>query len=165
MLKLFQFSALAVCFLSLLGCPYESTVPISQPSVPVDSRYLGNWTSEDEVYNTYVVTKASATEYNILQESIGHRASFKGFLSEVKGNTFMNLYSDSTKSYYIYKVKTDSAGARLLFTPVADNLPEHFSSQEALKGYVEKNMNFKTFYDEANKSEYYKTDGGAKNYN
>jgi len=156
MKKLIHFSLLVVCCLGLFGCPYESHVPISKPSIPVDTRFIGEWSSKDEVYNTYTVTKASETEYKIIQRNISNTAKFKGYLTEIKGNMFMNLYSDSTKTYYLYRVKMDEEANRFLFTPLSPDLPDHFGSMDGLRTYVEKNMNLKSFYNEDDQVEYQK---------
>ena len=156
MKKLIQLSLLSVLCLGLFGCPYESHVPISSPTLPIDSRFLGQWSSKDEVYNTYTVTKASETEYKIVQKNISNTAKFTGFLSEVKGGMFMNLYSDSTKTYYLYRVKMDPGANKFIFTPLASDLPDHFGSMDGLRAYLEKNMNLKSLYDEDDKAEYEK---------
>jgi hypothetical protein len=131
-------------------------VPISSPTLPIDNRFLGQWSSKDEVYNTYIVSKASETEYKILQKNISNTAKFTGFLSEVKGATFMNLYSDSTKTYYLYRVKMDTSANKFVFTPLASDLPDHFGSTEGLRTYLEKNMNLKSLYNEDDRTEYEK---------
>ncbi len=152
-------SLLVFCSLALLGCPYESQVPISHPSIPVDTRLLGKWESKDEVYNSYTVSKASPTEYHIVQHNISNTSYYKGHLSEVRGSLFMNLYSDSTRSYYLYRVRLDSSGNKFLLIPVSRDLPDHFGSVDGLRNYVEKNMNFQSFYNDKEKAEYEKLQG------
>jgi len=159
MRKLKFLTVLSVCCLGLFGCPYESQVPITHPTIPVDTRMLGKWSSKDEVYNTYTVTKASPVEYHIVQQNISNTSRYKGHLSEIKGSYFMNLYSDSTKSYYLYRVKMDTTARRFTLIPISNNLPDHFGSVEGLRNYVEKNMNFQSFYNENDKAEYEKLDG------
>ena len=127
MRKLKYLSLLVICCLGLFGCPYESQVPISKPNIPVDIRLLGKWTSKDEVYNSYTVSKASETEYHIVQSNISNTSRFKGHLSEVKGNLFFNVYSDSTKSYYLYKIKLDPSGSKFTLVPLSANLPDLFA--------------------------------------
>lgn len=161
MRKLSFLSLLAICSLGLFGCPYESQVPISKPYIPVENDLLGKWTSNDEVYNSYTVTKASATEYRIVQKNISKVSTYKGHLSEIRGNVFMNVYSDSTKVYYLYKIKLDPAGDKLTLIPVSDNVPEHFGSIDGLRHYLEKNMNFQSFYNEKDKADYKKAEAGT----
>ncbi|HRO44199.1 MAG TPA: hypothetical protein PL009_15300 [Flavipsychrobacter sp.] len=159
MRKLHFISLLLFGCLGLLGCPYESQVPISHPTIPVDARLLGNWSCKDESYNSYTVTKASSNEYHIVQHNISNTSRYKGHLSEVKGAMFMNLFSDSTKAYYLYKVKMDSAGSRFTLIPISEKLSDHFGSVDGLRNYVEKNMNFQSFYSEQDKLEYEKQEG------
>jgi len=156
MRKLTYLSLVAICCLGLFGCPYESNVPISRPSIPVDGRLLGNWSSKDEVYNTYTVTRASETEYNIVQHNISHTSLYRGYLSELKNNLFMNIYSDSTKSYYLYRVQVDADANKFTLTPLSQDLSDHFGSMDGLRNYVEKNMNLKSFYNENDKAEFEK---------
>ena len=155
-------SLLAVFCLGLFGCPYESQVPISKPTIPVDQRLLGSWSSKDEVYNTYTVSRASATEYQILQENITGVQKFRGFLSEVKSTMFMNLYSDSTRSYFIYRVKLDPAASRMTLIPLNRNLPEHFGSMDGLRTYLEKNLSFQSMYNEREKADFQKLEGDGQ---
>lgn len=155
MRRIFQFTIVAFFSLGLFGCPYESQIPISKPSIPVDTRLLGKWTSKDEVYNTYTVSKASETEYKILQKNIASTSKFIGYLSQLKGNTFINLFSDSTQTFYLYRIIFDQPD-KFSLIPVANNLPAHFGSMEALKDYFEKNMNFQSFYNESDKAEFVK---------
>lgn len=157
MKKLMQFSVLVICSLGLFGCPYESQVPISDPYIPIDSRLIGEWNSKDEVYNNYTVTVASETEYHIVQRNtIGNISTYKGFLSEIKGVMFMNLYSDSSGAYYLYRLKMDNAGNKFTLMPLAENLPEHFGSKDGLRNYLEKSMNLQSIYNSAENTEFQK---------
>jgi hypothetical protein len=97
-------------------------------------------------------------EYSIVQKNISSTSRFKGFLSEVKGSMFMNVYSDSTRSYYLYRVKIDPSANRFTLVPLSENLPDHFGSVDGLRNYLEKNMNFQSFYNEADKAEFEKAD-------
>ena len=158
MKKLLPLCLLALCSVAMMGCPYESHVPIDGGE-PVDKRFVGNWSSEDETYNKYTVSPKSATEYSILQKTVtGSTAKFTGSLCDVKGATFMNLYSDSTKTYYIYRIKFDPTGTKFTLMPVVESLNQHFSSSVALRSFVEKNLNLQSFYNNDDKEEFYKSE-------
>ncbi|MBS1782248.1 MAG: hypothetical protein JSS78_04215 [Bacteroidetes bacterium] len=159
--KVIYLVALMIISIGLGGCPYESAVPISSAAIPVDPRFLGKWNSKDEVYNNYQITQSSPTQYHVVQKNISQTAQFTAFLSEVKGALFMNLYSDSTKAYYLFRIKPDTSGNKFTLTPIAAELPEHFNSSEALKSFVEKNMNLQSFYDETDRAEYEKIPTGS----
>lgn len=153
------FILLIICSIGLFGCPYESQVPISAPYLSIDSKMLGSWQSKDEVYNSYYVSRLSETEYRIIQKNISNTSAFKGYLSEIRGNMFMNLYSDSSRTWYLYKIKIDPDGNRFTLFPFAENLPEHFASTEGLHSYVEKNMNFQSFYNEKDILDFQRIEG------
>lgn len=165
MKKLLQGSLLILCSIGLFGCPYESEVPISKPSIPVNKTMLGKWSSKDEVYNTYTVTQASPTEYNIVQvNSVGDTKHFKGFLSQVKGNMFMNVYSDSTKAYFLYKVVIDAAD-KFTLIPFSDEIPQKFTSSIELFDFVGKNMNLRSMYKIEDKADFQLESAAAASYN
>ncbi len=157
MKKSLQSGILALCSLMLYGCPYESTVPVSQPSIAVEEQLLGQWVSEAESYNEYFISKADKMHYKVLQRAItGHTADYLGHLSEVKGITFLNLYSDSTQTYYLYRINLNAAEAQFTLMPVSSKLTEHFSNSAALRNFVEKNMNLRSFYDSEGSAEFVK---------
>lgn len=156
MKKILPVILVAFSSLMLFGCPYESQVPVGKPEVPVDNRFVGKWLSDAESYNQYTVSIKSPVEYAILQKNTAGTSKFTGYLSDVKNAMFMNLYSDSTRSYYIYRINFDAAGNKFTLMPVADNLPEHFGSSEALRSYVEKHMNLQSFYNNDDKADFYK---------
>ncbi len=157
MKKLLQSGILALCCLMLYGCPYESAVPISPPSNSVEENLLGQWVSEAESYNEYFVSKGGNMQYKVLQRSItGHTAEYVAHLSDVKGVTFLNLYSDSTQTYYIYRINLNTSAAKFSLIPVSNKLNEQFSNSAALRKFIEKNMNLRSFYDEEGPEEFVK---------
>lgn len=126
---------------------------------------FGKWTSKDEVYNTYTVSQASATEYNIVQvNSIGDVTHYKGFLSQVKGAMFMNVYSDSTKAYFLYKVVIDGAD-KFTLIPFSDEIKERFTNSAALQDFVGRNMNLRSLYKLEDKADFQQTATAPASYN
>lgn len=165
MKKFLQGSLLVLCSIGLFGCPYESKVPISQPTIPVNKSMLGKWSSKDEVYNSYTVTQASPTEYNIEQvNTLGEIKHYKGFLSQVKGSMFMNVYSDSTKAYFLYKVVIDAAD-RFTLIPFSDEIAQKFTSSNELQDFVGKNMNLRSFYKLDDKADFQQIATSPGSYN
>lgn len=159
MKKLLPLGLLAMLSVVLFGCPYESSVPLSKTGMPVDHRFIGKWISDDETYNKYTVELKNESEYKITQRSLtGNTAHFTGYLTDVKGATFMNLYSDSTKTYFLYRVKIEPNANRLTLMPISEKLDEHFGSSDALRNYVEKHLNLQSFYNDADKEEFYKSE-------
>lgn len=157
MKQLLQCCILAICSLMLYGCPYESAVPVSPAAIPVDEQMLGQWVSEAESYNEYFVSKADPLHYKVEQRSItGHTAEYIAHLSQIKGVTFLNVYSDSAKTYYLYRINTNSAEGRFSLLPISNKTSEQFNSSASLRQFVEKNMNLKSFYDSEGPEEFIK---------
>jgi len=157
MKKLLQSVAVCLCCLLLYGCPYESHVPIDVPKIPVEEKLLGQWVTDAESYNEYFITKAGSTQYRVQQRSItGDTSWYLAHLSEVKGVTFLNLYSDSTGTYYLYRINLNTAAAKCSLIPVSVAISERFSTSAALRRYVEKHMNLRSFYNDSDAEEFVK---------
>lgn len=155
MKKIGQSIILFVLSLSFMGCPYQSEVPITQPTFPVKKEYLGKWMSKDEIYNSYTVSKAGTSSYSIIQENtLGEQRQYTAHVSELKGGAlFLNLHCDSSDIYYFYRIQID-APTRLVLVPVAPSLSEYFISSASLRTFMEKNLSFQKFYDDENKARY-----------
>lgn len=155
MKKYLPVALLPLISILLFGCPYDSKIPLSEPEQKTDKRFLGKWQSEDEVYNTYTIAPLNSREYSIIQKtSTGDIHKYIGFISVIKGASFLNAYSDSTKSYYLYRLKFDSSADEMTVMPFARNLPKKFndfpkklSDTQALNDFVWRNMNLRDFYD------------------
>ncbi len=146
--KLMQSGILILCCLLLYGCPYQSTVPITTPSIPVDERLLGQWASDAQSYNEFYVSKIDNFHYKVLQQAItGQTSVFKAHLSEIRGVSFLNLYSDSTQTYYLYRINLNAPEGRLTLLNISERIGDQFNSSASLRQFVEKNMNQKSFYD------------------
>lgn len=141
----------------LWGCPsYESKIPLSSPSEKVDRNLLGKWESEDEVYNSYIISPAGQYEYNILQKTTaGETHKYKGFISRIRGGYFLNAFSDSSHTYHLYRLKIDSVNNQVTLMPFAKDISTRFkdfpkaapNDTQALNNFVWRNMNLRDFYD------------------
>lgn len=143
----------AIGFISLvfMGCPYSSEVAIDTPSVKIDEKLLGKWESKSSSDYSYTVTKADAFTYTIEKKSAssGDVTTYKGFLSNVGGTFYMNVYEDgsTTPTYYFYKIEISSSGAKTTMTPVTENITEKFTASAELKDFFKKNQINSYFFD------------------
>lgn len=150
--------------LVFMGCPYNSEVPIDQATTgKIDAKLLGKWqqrTSEDV---TYVVSKKDDNIYSIVEkhkkiegQTPEDDKTYNGFLTDVDGVKFLNLFEpdQDTKSYYFYKVEfSDETGGFTLY-PVSDYITEKFTASEDLKKFVQQYKTLSFFY--GTKEEYIK---------
>lgn len=160
-----RLSALAGLMLLLTACPYQSRVPISQPTENVNKKIMDTWatTSEIEYDNpTYIeITKAgkSKVQYHVIEytysssDSAYNSATHTMHTSTVGEYTFLNLQENSEGDYYIYRLdyNEDLDPDAFILYEVTDNVDETFNSSADLKSFVEKNMNTSFFYNKDEK--------------
>jgi hypothetical protein len=135
----------------LSGCPYSSEVAIDQPSVKINELLLGKWESKSSSDYTYTVTKTDAMNYKIVKKSASSNDEtvYMGFLSDVNGTKYFNVYEDgsTTKTYYFYKLEVTTSGAKATLTPVTENITEKFTTSSELKAFFGKYQNLSFFFD------------------
>lgn len=149
------FAVVSFSFL-LMGCPYETEVPIDQPSIKFPSNLFGKWepkSSSDDVLTikrkddfTVIITKTKKDAKP--DDSV---EQYEAFLSAVDNIQFLNVteaseYS-STPKYYLYKMEVSPSGSRITLSAVTENIDETFSSSAELKIFIQKNMNHSFFFE------------------
>lgn len=155
------FGALSLVF---MGCPYEAKVPIDdQSNSKPDKGLVGKW--EEKGSDDYE-WKVELTDgmYRIEKKNIkdgGDPTVYKGFLSDVSGTTFMNVYeldeygSSSDRKYFLYRL-TKKGDDRVTMDAVTDNITEEFTTSADLKAFIKKNMDISFFYNKDDKKTFYK---------
>ncbi len=155
------FGTLSLVF---MGCPYESKLPLdSVDKAKIDKDLVGKWEEKDsEDYswkceldgNQYRITKKSN------DDAEAEPTVYIGFLSDVGGTQFLNVYEqdyDSEKSYMLYKMEKKSED-RVKFKAVTDNITDEFTTSEELKAFVKKNMELTFFFNKDDDKTFYKED-------
>ncbi len=146
---------LALGILLLTGCPYSSDVAIDKtPDVKIDQNLLGAWQpSGFDSSSVYTVTKADDYHYLIKKESTtGNETTitkYNAFLSDINGNTFINLWADDDSQapkYYFYKLGWSSDKKQLILYEVTDNIRETFTSSDDLKKFIKDNSKYSFFF-------------------
>ncbi len=161
MKKLQFFSVLVLLSILFMGCPYSADVPIDQPTVKIDDKLLGKWESKSSSESTVNVTKLDANTYKIEQKtsSTATPEVYSGYLSDVNGTKFLNVWSDgnSEKKYYLYKVELNNSATKVTLLPVTDNIEEKFTTSQELKDFIKKYMGLSFFFSK-DKEVYIKAD-------
>lgn len=156
-----QFVLFAGLTLLLTACPYTSDVPIDEPTVKIDDKLLGKWEAKNS--NDYFYTVSKKDDFTYKFEKKGKTTTdvttYTGFLSVIDGVRFMNVYdeSNSTKSYYLYKIEMSGSGAKTTFIPVTENIDEKFATSAELKAFIKKYMALSFFYSK-DQDEYFRAD-------
>lgn len=132
------------------GCPYSSSVPISEPDTDVPADLVGKWKDASaETKDYYEVMKKSSNtmiveEYTYDEEKDSFtNTMYNGHVSKVGGDMFLNVQSEG--SYYLYKMDLSSSQELILY-PLSDYIKETFSSSDELKDFVAKYKDLSFFY-------------------
>ncbi len=161
MKNLLSLSVLAFIIILFSGCPYSAEVAIDTPSIKIDEKLLGKWESKSSSDYIYDVTKVDDKTYRFEKKSIsaGDVTVYNGFLSEINGTRFMNIYEDASMgiTYYFYKVEVSGSGFRTTLSPVTENITEKFATSAELKDFFKKNM-VNSYFFEKDVDEYIKAD-------
>jgi hypothetical protein len=165
MKKKYLFIVLVCCSSILfMGCPYNSSVSIDDPTAAkIEKKVVGKWQERNSESTTYVVKEKDDHTYEITEKHKKTEGSdqqpddhYAGFISEVEGTKFLNLYKpdEDPKTYYFYKMEYDEETASLTLYPVTEYITEKFGSSEDLKKYIKQYKELSFFFE--TKEEYIK---------
>jgi hypothetical protein len=153
-----------------MGCPYGTEIPIDdKPVIKVIPNLLGKWEQRSSADYSYKVTRTDDYNYKIVKAKVpsadkkeeassGDRTVYFGFISDVAGDKFFNIY-DSTanpKTYYLYKIDMSEGDNMLKMASVTPNITEKFNSSAELKKFIEKYKGLSFFF-EKDQDSYIKT--------
>ncbi|HLO37786.1 MAG TPA: hypothetical protein VK173_04830 [Lacibacter sp.] len=154
--KLMQLFTMAACCFLLMGCPYETEVPISEPSVKFPAELLGKWepqSSSDEIITIKKKTDYIVSIINTKKEpkEDDKPEEYEAYLSEVDAVKFLNISELSEQGsgakFYLYKMEVSANGSRITLNAVTENIDEQFSNSAELKAFIQKNMHLSFFYE------------------
>jgi hypothetical protein len=154
--KLMQLVAMAACCFLLMGCPYETQVPINEPSVKFPAELFGKWESQsssDEIMTirkkTDYIVSISKTKKEPKEDD--KPEEYEAHLSEVDAVKFLNISELSEQGsgakYYLYKIEISANNSRIALNAVTENIDEQFNSSAELKAFIQKNMHLSFFYE------------------
>jgi hypothetical protein len=155
--KILSIMALFVGAILFMGCPYSSTVPLSEASMKVADSYIGTWEKAGSEGETIEVKRTSATTMDVLQTSTydGTVTTYHCYFTDINGTLFLNLKEDGEyASYYFYKLEKDGE-FKIKVLEVTSYIRETFESSEAMKKFFAANMNNSYFYS-TEETTYYK---------
>lgn len=152
---------LGVSSFMFMGCPYESKIPLdTADKSKTDKDLVGTWEEKGSDDYTWKCT-LDGNQYRIVKKSTDGESEptvYIGFLTDVAGSPFMNIYEEdngSEKSYMIYRMDKKSED-RIKFQAVTDNITEEFATGEEFRNFVKKNMELSFFYNKDDEKTFYK---------
>ena len=153
--KVVLFSLFAA-MLVLTACPYQSSVPISEPNQKLDKKLMGKWIKESDLeaenpeYFEIKPIEKDKYKFNIVKyeyqtsDSSYKETKYLTHLTKIEDNVFMNMQKDGEGDYYLHKINLD--GDKFVLFELTDNIDEKFNTSPELYDFVKKYMNLSFFY-------------------
>lgn len=151
-----QFIAIAAFGFLLMGCPYETEVPISEPNVTFPAELLGKWQPVNSSEDIMTIKKktdhvVSITKTKKQPGPDDNPEEFEAYISQVGAITFLNISEVeedvSDGKYYLYRMEVHANGSRITLSAVSENIDEQFNTSAELKAFIEKSMHLSFFYE------------------
>jgi hypothetical protein len=161
MKKLKQLGLILAASVLFMGCPYGTEVAIDEkPTVKVMPALLGKWEQRSSTDYSYMVSKTDEFNYKIEKTTVssGEKTVYMGFVSEVAGDKFFNIYEEkaSPKTYYLYRIDMSGGDNMVKMQSVTQNIDEKFTSSADLKKFIVQYKGLSFFY-EKDEDSYIKT--------
>ena len=154
--KLVQLVAMAACCFLLMGCPYETEVPISEPSVKFPADLLGKWESKSA--SDEIITISKKTDYIVSISKTKKEPKeddkpeeYEAYLSDIDAVKFLNISElneqGSGAKFYLYRIEVSANSSRITLNAVTENIDEQFSNSAELKAFIQKIMHLSFCYE------------------
>ncbi len=145
--------ALAILF---SGCPYSSTIPLSEATAKIPDSFIGTWERMDSEGDKVEVKRTGPNTMDVIQpNSEGEPTIYHAHFTEIGGSTFMNLKEDGEYSnYLLYKLEKEG-DFKIKLVEVTPYIRETFETSADLRKFVEQNMQHSFFFTNE-ESTYYK---------
>ncbi len=150
MTRLIYLTGVLMLMLLFAGCPYKSTVPISEAKVPINPALIGKWENRNSTSEYYQISKEDDFNYLIekVSNSGGDPTRYYGFISVIDGVNFLNIYEKSEYSsveYYLHKVEIVNENI-ISVQEITDNVKETFENSADLQKFIGANMKNSYFF-------------------
>lgn len=149
--------AILVSAILFMGCPYNSTVPLSATGAKVSDNLMGTWEKSGESGEKILVARTNGNSFDITKTaSDGTSTLYHGHLTDINGTLFLNVKEDAeTPSYYFYKLVKEGE-FKVTLVSVTANIREVFENSDEMKKFFESNMKNSYFYEKDSDETYYK---------
>ena len=158
------FIIFSLFFLSVVlsGCPFTSSVPITDKGIDLPKKYIGKWVYGDDLSkknSNYFELKSKGknnfllTEFRFIDaEERYQKEEFSGFFSKVENSFFMNIKYEGGNDDYIFDgyaiLKIQDFGPGIRVQSVTENVNEFFTNSKELFNYIKKHIENELFYEE-----------------
>lgn len=156
MKKVFSYLAILGISVILWGCPYRSTVPLSEAIEPVNKQVVGTWYPKHERSKQnpeyYSIEKKDSVHYSIQHFQYNDKDStysvkdYTAWTTRIENLLFMNVKNEDKNEYYIHRLDVMGDELMILYQ-VTSNIDETFDDPEKMKTFFQKHMKLSFFYE------------------
>lgn len=136
------------------GCPYSSSVPVTETGVEIPDEWLGEWIdvsgNDPENRTTYFLSKLTGNTFELKQITSSEYEPniYTGHFSLVNDVMFINLKEEFSIGYYLYRL--DRAGSDLVIKEITNNVTKEFTTSDELREFINEYKHLDFFYDVVN---------------
>ena len=161
MKKLNLLGLLFAASILFMGCPYGTEVAIDEkPSVKIMPSLIGKWEQRSSTDYSYMVSKTDDYNYKIEKTTVssGEKTVYNGFVSDVSGDKFFNIWEEkgNPKTYYLYRIDQSGGDNMIKLQSVTQNIDEKFTTSADLKKFIAQYKGLSFFF-EKDEDSYIKT--------
>ncbi|MFI5148530.1 MAG: hypothetical protein ACHQRM_02280 [Bacteroidia bacterium] len=161
MKKLKQLGLVLAVSMLFMGCPYGTEIAIDEkPTVKVMPALVGKWEQRSSTDYSYLVSKTDEFNYKIEKTTVssGEKTVYMGFVSDVAGDKFFNIYEEKAnpKTYYLYRIDMSGGDNMCKLQSVTQNIDEKFTTSADLRKFITQYKGLSFFY-EKDEDSYIKT--------
>ena len=154
------FSIFAISFI-LWGCPYKSSIPLSEAKEVVNKQVLGTWYPKHEVNKQnpeyYSIEAKDSLHYDIQHFQYNDKDStysikeYSAWTTRIDNILFMNVKNSEKNEFYLHRLDVMGDELMVLYQ-VTSNIDEKFDDAEKMREFFQKHMKLSFFYqtDEVN---------------
>lgn len=148
--KILWLVGICISAILFMGCPYSSSIALSDPSYKISDNLIGTWElSGNSDGDKFEVKRTSGTTVEIIK-TMGYdqsQTTFDAHITDIAGTLFLNAREggDEYGSYYFYKIEKDGE-YKIRLIPVTSYIRETFETAEEMRNFFESNMQNSYFF-------------------
>ena len=120
----------------LTACPYQSKIPLDEPTQKINPTFIGKWVENNEENPTFfVVTDAGSNQYKIVEnvydeskKAYYEEENTVGHFTQIGNVMFLN--SKRSNKYFFYKIELSADAKTLSLFEVTNNITENFDNSK-----------------------------------
>ncbi|MDP6908701.1 MAG: hypothetical protein QF371_04305, partial [Flavobacteriales bacterium] len=147
--------SISVAFVVMLwGCPYQTLVPLGEPTEKVNDKIIGSWVSQHdfnkESPSYYLINTSDSIFYTIGHFTFNDKDSsytvkhYVAHSTTIDSNLFLNVQGVGSKDFLMHRIELVKEG--FVLHEVSDNVDEKFKSSEEMQAFFKKHMHLSFFY-------------------